>query len=89
VKSLSTVRLTPARRPARAKAKDASKHTPAGCPPYRYRDLLEHLATLGRQTIVFAGQRIEKLTSPPDGYPAQRSCSIASAPDGTRVELTV
>lgn len=30
----------------------------------RYRDLLSHLSTLDRQTISFAGQRIEKLTTP-------------------------
>jgi hypothetical protein len=38
-------------------------------PVYRYRDLLAHLATLDRQTITFAGQRIEKLTTP---TPVQR-----------------
>ncbi len=54
----------PARRSAQATAKDAAKHTPGGLPAYRYRDLLEHLATLDRQTIVFAGQKIQKLTSP-------------------------
>jgi hypothetical protein len=61
--------VAPAQRSARAKAKDASKHTPGGLPAYRYRDLLEHLSTLDRQTIVFAGQRIGKLTSP---TPVQR-----------------
>ena len=61
--------VAPARRSARAKAKDASKHTPGGLPAYRYRDLLEHLSTLDRQTITFAGQRIDKLTSP---TPVQR-----------------
>ena len=29
-----------------------------------YRDLLEHLATLDRQVINFAGQKIEKITAP-------------------------
>ena len=61
--------VAPAQRSARAKAKDASKHTPGGLPAYRYRDLLEHLSTLDRQTINFAGQRIGKLTSP---TPVQR-----------------
>ena len=61
--------VAPAQRSARAKAKDASKHTPGGLPAYRYRDLLEHLSTLDRQTINFAGQRIDKLTSP---TPVQR-----------------
>jgi Transposase DDE domain len=53
-----------AQRSAQAKAKDAAKHTPRGLPVYRYRDLLSHLSTLDRQTISFAGQRIEKLTTP-------------------------
>ena len=42
---------------------------PGGLPVYRYRDLLAHLATLDRQTVSFAGQRIEKLTTP---TPVQR-----------------
>jgi hypothetical protein len=37
---------------------------PGGLPAYRYRNLLEHLSTLDRQAIVFAGQKIEKLTTP-------------------------
>ena len=56
--------VAPAQRSAQAKAKDAAKHTPRGLPAYRYRDLLSHLSTLDRQTISFAGQRIEKLTTP-------------------------
>jgi Transposase DDE domain len=56
--------VAPAQRSAQARAKDASKHTPGGLPVYRYRDLLAHLSTLNRQTIVFAGQKIEKLTTP-------------------------
>jgi len=39
------------------------KETPDGLPLYRYRDLLEHLATLDRQVINFAGQQIEKITT--------------------------
>jgi len=46
------------------KIKNAVKQTPDGLPLYRYRDLLEHLATLDRQIINFSGQRIEKLTLP-------------------------
>jgi len=53
-----------AQRSAQAKAKDASTHNGDGLPVYRYRDLLAHLATLSRQTIVFAGRKIEKLTTP-------------------------
>jgi ferredoxin-NADP reductase len=36
-----------------------------------------------------AGQHIDVRLTAEDGYQAQRSYSIASAPDGTRVELTV
>jgi transposase len=56
--------VIPAQRSPRATAKDAVKETPDGLPLYRYRDLLEHLATLDRQVINFAGQRIEKITTP-------------------------
>jgi hypothetical protein len=61
--------VAPAQRSAQAKAKDASKRNGNGLPVYRYRDLLAHLATLDRQAITFAGQRIEKLTTP---TPVQR-----------------
>ncbi len=56
--------VAPARRSAQARAKDAGKHNGDGVPVRKYGDLLGHLSTLDRQTIVFAGQRIEKLTSP-------------------------
>jgi hypothetical protein len=56
--------VAPAQRSDQAKAKDASKHNSGGLPVYRYRDLLAHLATLDRQTITFAGQQIQKLTTP-------------------------
>jgi ferredoxin-NADP reductase len=36
-----------------------------------------------------AGQHVDVRLTADDGYQAQRSYSIASAPDGTRVELTV
>jgi ferredoxin-NADP reductase len=35
------------------------------------------------------GQHVDVRLTAPDGYSAQRSYSIASAPDGTRIELTV
>jgi ferredoxin-NADP reductase len=50
------------------------------------------------KTIVFdvpdwpghrAGQHVDVRLTADDGYQAQRSYSIASAPDGTRIELTV
>ena len=56
--------VVPAQRSAQARAKDAGKHSSHGLPVRKYGDLLGHLSTLDRQTIVFAGQRIEKLTSP-------------------------
>ena len=56
--------VIPARRSPRAAAKDAVKETPDRLPLYRYRDLLEHLATLDRQAINFAGQETEKITTP-------------------------
>jgi Transposase DDE domain len=55
--------VIPAQRSLRAAAKDAAKETTDGLPLYRYRDLLEHLATLDRQVINFAGQQIEKITT--------------------------
>ncbi len=56
--------VAPAQRSPQARAKDAAKHTPGGLPVTSYQDLVAHLATLTRQTIVFAGQNIEKLTTP-------------------------
>ncbi len=56
--------VAPAQRSAQARAKDGAKHNRDGLPVYRYRELLAHLATLDRQTITFAGQKIEKLTTP-------------------------
>jgi Transposase DDE domain len=56
--------VTPVRRSPRAAIKDAVKATPDGLTLFRYRDLLEHLATLDRQVINFAGQQIEKITAP-------------------------
>jgi hypothetical protein len=61
--------VAPAQRSPQAKAKDGAKHNHDNLPVYRYRDLLAHLATLDRQTITFAGQRILKLTTP---TPVQR-----------------
>jgi hypothetical protein len=56
--------VAPARRSAQARAKDATKHNSHRLPVRSYQDLLGHLATLTRQTISFAGQKIEKLTTP-------------------------
>jgi len=56
--------VAPAQRSPQAAIKDAAKQTSDGLPLYRYRDLIEHLATLGRQVINFSGQQIEKITAP-------------------------
>jgi hypothetical protein len=61
--------VAPATRSAQARAKDAGKHTSDKLPVRGYQDLLSHLATLARQTISFAGQKIDKLTTP---TPVQR-----------------
>jgi transposase len=61
--------ITPAQRSAQAKAKDATKRNADNLPVHKYQDLLNHLAALDRQTIVFGAQKIEKLTNP---TPVQR-----------------
>lgn len=63
--------VTPAQRSKTAKKKDARKHTPGpdGLPVRSFQDLLTHLRTLNREIINFAGQRLEKLTTP---TPTQR-----------------
>ncbi len=59
----------PARRSTEANTKDAGKQTPNGLPVRSYQNLLAHLRTLNRETINFAGQRIQKITDP---TPSQR-----------------
>jgi transposase len=61
--------VAPAQRSSSATAKDARKKTPDGLPTQSFRDLLEHLSKLDRETINFTGQRIEKITNP---TPTQR-----------------
>ena len=61
--------VAPAQRSAQVKAKDSSKYNGDGLPICKYQDLLDHLSTLDRQRVTFAGQRIEKLTKP---TPVQR-----------------
>ena len=56
--------VAPAQRSEQAKAKDAAKRNSDKLPVSSYQDLLGHLSTLSRQTIGFAGQEIEKLTTP-------------------------
>ena len=50
--------VTPARRSARAQAKASGQHDPAGQPYHSFRGLLEHLATLTRNQVRFAGTQI-------------------------------
>jgi hypothetical protein len=49
--------VTPARRSAAAQAKASGQHDPAGRPYHSFRGLLEHLATLTRNQVRFAGTR--------------------------------
>jgi hypothetical protein len=75
--------IAPAQRSAQAKAKDATKRNADNLPVHKYQDLLHHLATLDRQTIVFGAQKIEKLTNP---TPVQRRAFELL---GTPVPLTL
>ena len=61
--------VAPARRSRPADAKAARKITASGEPARSFRDLLGHLATLTRQTIMIGGHQIEKITT---ATPAQR-----------------
>jgi hypothetical protein len=47
--------VAPARRSAHAQAKASCQHDPAGRPYRSFRGLLEHLATLTRNQVRFAG----------------------------------
>ena len=49
--------VTPARRSAMAQAKASGQYDPAGQPYHGFRGLLEHLATLTRNQVRFAGAR--------------------------------
>jgi hypothetical protein len=55
--------VAPAHRSASADAKAAQKTTATGQPARSFRDLLDHLATLTRDTIVIGGHQIEKITT--------------------------
>jgi transposase len=62
--------VAPAQRSAAAQAKAARKTNGASGQPVRsFRDLLDHLATLTRDTITIAGQTVDKITTP---TPTQR-----------------
>ena len=51
--------VAPARRSARAQAKASGQRDPAGRPYYSFRGLIEHLATLTRNQVRFAGTTAE------------------------------
>jgi len=61
--------VAPATRSPQAKNKDKNKQTSDGLPVRSFQDLLDHLGTLTRQTINFAGQHIQKITK---ATPTQR-----------------
>jgi hypothetical protein len=61
--------VTPARRSPSAGAKAASKTGPGNQPIRSFRDLIDHLATLTRDTIRVSGQPVSKLAAP---TPTQR-----------------
>ena len=70
--------VAPARRSPSADAKAARKTGPGNQPIRSFRDLLDHLATLTRDTITIAGQAVDKLATPtPD---QQRAFDLISAP---------
>jgi hypothetical protein len=58
--------VAPARRSAAAQAKASSQHDPAGRPYRSFRGLIEHLATLARNQVRFAGSGtdVPMLTEP-------------------------
>jgi hypothetical protein len=58
--------VTPARRSAAAQAKASYQHDPAGQPYHSFRGLLEHLATLTRNQVRYAGTQVSipMLTEP-------------------------
>jgi hypothetical protein len=77
--------VTPARRSAAAQAKASRQHDAAGQPYYSFRGLLEHLATLTRNQVRYAGTdvTIAMLAEP---TPAQRH---AFEHLGTPIPLTL
>ncbi len=77
--------VAPARRSPQAQAKASAQHDPAGRPYRSFRSLLEHLATLTRNEVRFAGATttVPMLTEP---APAQRQAFDLL---GTPIPLTL
>jgi Transposase DDE domain len=70
--------VAPARRSPSADAKAARKTGPGNQPIRNFRGLLDHLATLTRDTIRIAGQPVDKLTTPTADQ--QRAFDLIGAP---------
>ena len=76
--------VAPARRSASADAKAARKVTADGQPVRSFRDLLDHLATLTRDTITIGSHQIDKIVTP---TPVQRQAfSLLGTPIPTTLE---
>jgi hypothetical protein len=70
--------VAPARRSPSASAKASSKTGPGKQPIRSFRDLIDHLATLTRDTITVGGQPVDKLANPtPD---QRRAFDLIGAP---------
>jgi hypothetical protein len=76
--------VAPAARSAPAQAKAARKVTTRGEPVRSFRDLLDHLATLTRDTITIGGHQIDKITTP--GPVQQRAFALLGAPTPITLE---
>ena len=76
--------VAPARRSAAAQAKASYQHDPAGRPYHNFRGLLEHLATLTRNQVRFAGTQPPSRCSPsrpaPSARPSNSSASRSRSP---------
>ena len=72
--------VAPARRSAAAQAKASYQHDPAGQPYRSFRGLLEHLATLTRNQVRFAGTQVTvpMLTEPTSAQ--RRGLQLLGAP---------
>jgi hypothetical protein len=75
--------VAPAQRSLHAKKKDAFKLSADDIPLSSFTGLLEHLATLTRNTITIASQQFDKITTP---TPAQRRAFELL---GTPIPLTI
>jgi hypothetical protein len=74
--------VAPAHRSPSASAKATRHRTTTGEPARGFRDLLDHLATLTRDTIILSGHPIEKITTPtqPSGRPSTSSPHPSRSP---------